>query len=270
MNLDWEKYESLTKYIYETLGKESGVIIEGHGKNCKVTGKSGVKHQIDVLTKHSDGVHEYRTAVECKYWQEKINKDIVMKVSEIIDDAGINKGVIVSKNGFTPDGISYAKFRNIGLIELREMEEKDWEGRPRIKDIKTWVERPEILNIVIDNDDQEKRANEHVQIDKMIVQDGQGIKRPFSHYIELFQNELKKQKVWTGLMKGYEVKEGKIINEQSATSVPIKGIIFKGIKVKLDIGLRFYPVDQIWLIMKSIFEERTFTISRNGVVKEDK
>ena len=35
--------------IYETLGKESGVKIEGYGNNCKVKGKSGVNHQIDVL-----------------------------------------------------------------------------------------------------------------------------------------------------------------------------------------------------------------------------
>ena len=28
-----------------------------------------------------------------------------MKVSEIIEDAKINKGVIVSKNGFTQDGL---------------------------------------------------------------------------------------------------------------------------------------------------------------------
>ena len=69
-----------------------------------------------------------KTAIECKYWKEKVNKDIVMKVSEIIADANINKGVIVSKNGFTQDGIDYAKYRNIGLIELREIETEDLNG----------------------------------------------------------------------------------------------------------------------------------------------
>ncbi len=71
VNLDWKKYESITKYIYETLGNESGVAIEGYGNNCKVEGKSGDNHQIDVLTKHSDGIHNYRTAIECKYWKKK-------------------------------------------------------------------------------------------------------------------------------------------------------------------------------------------------------
>jgi hypothetical protein len=60
-NLDWKTYESITKYIYETLGREFGVKIEGHGSKCKVHGKSGDEHQIDVLTSHSDGIHIYLT-----------------------------------------------------------------------------------------------------------------------------------------------------------------------------------------------------------------
>ena len=48
-NLDWKTYESITKYIYETLGEKSGVKIKGYGNRCKVPGKSGVIHQIDVL-----------------------------------------------------------------------------------------------------------------------------------------------------------------------------------------------------------------------------
>ena len=90
-NLDWKTYEFITKYIYETLGKEAGVKVEGYGNTCKVLGKSGVKHQIDVLTSHSDGIHTYKTAIECKYWNEKISKETVMKLSDIIDDTGIQK-----------------------------------------------------------------------------------------------------------------------------------------------------------------------------------
>jgi len=127
-NLNWKTYESITKYIYGTLGKQSGVTIKGYGSNCKIKGKSGVSHQIDVLTVHSDGIHAYETAIECKYWKDKVNKDIVMKVSSIIEDAGISKGVIVTKSGFTKDGLEYAKFKNIGLVELRESTNKDNES----------------------------------------------------------------------------------------------------------------------------------------------
>src|ERR1700741_4596933 len=94
-NLDWKTYESITKYIYESLGSKAGVKVLGHGSNCKVLGKSGVDHQIDILTSHSDGIHSYRTAIECKYWKEKISKETEMKLSNFIEDTGIEKGVIV-------------------------------------------------------------------------------------------------------------------------------------------------------------------------------
>lgn len=266
-NLDWKKYESIVKYIYETLGKESGVNIEGYGNDCKVKGKSGIKHQIDVLTKHSDGIHNYRTAIECKYWKEKINKDIVMKVSEIIEDAGINKGVIVSKNGFTPDGISYAKYKNIGLVELREIEKKEKKG---IFDIKSWILRPEILRIMIDLVDKKEKEEERIEADKMFIKLFNGNEVPFSDFITIFKKELQKEKAFQITTKGYQLNGANLINKQTNSTTKIKGIVFTGVLTKLDANLKFHIVDQIWLIMKSIFEERTFTISEKGIIKEDK
>lgn len=100
--MEWQDYEEITKHIYATLGEAHGVKIEGHGKDCKVIGKSGVEHQIDVLTSHSDGIHSYRTMIECKYWDQNVNKDVIMKVAEIVEDAGLNKGIIVSKMVLRP------------------------------------------------------------------------------------------------------------------------------------------------------------------------
>ena len=82
--LDWKSYEELVKDIYEQLGSATGVKILGYGNGCKCTGKSGVEHQIDVLTSHSDGIHEYQTDIECKFWDQHINKDIVMKVEAVV------------------------------------------------------------------------------------------------------------------------------------------------------------------------------------------
>ena len=118
-NLDWKEYEAITKYIYETLGKEFGVTIVGYSNDCKVQGKSGNFHQIDVLTMQSNGVHQVRTAIECKYLKKKITKDTVAKVLGIINDARIEKGIIVSKSGFAKDAYDFAHEYNIGLVELR-------------------------------------------------------------------------------------------------------------------------------------------------------
>ena len=74
--MNWKEYENLTRWIYETIGQAHGVVIEGHGKDCKVVGKSGDKHQIDVLASHSDGFHKYLTDIECKYWNDNVDKDV--------------------------------------------------------------------------------------------------------------------------------------------------------------------------------------------------
>lgn len=63
-------------------------------------GRSGGKHEIDVLAQRNDGVTSYRVAVECKAWQAPINKDVVAKAAYVCVDLGINKVIIVSLHGW--------------------------------------------------------------------------------------------------------------------------------------------------------------------------
>ncbi len=275
--MDWQQYEAVTKYIYETLGQQGGVKIEGHGKDCKVLGKSGVEHQIDVLASHSDGIHTYKTAIECKYWKENVNKDIVMKVSEVIKDANINKGVIVSKTGFTPDAITYAQHTNIGLVELREMEEKDLEGKPGKIDlgsleirISSSILRPEILSTIIDYAEKNLERREEINIYATVISLSNGNLVPFTNYTKMFQNDLHHQnKLFQPTTRRYEI-SGSLINQRTNTSAQIKGVVFTGVLKKIDSNsdLKFSLVDQVWLIMKSTFEERTFQMSKNGLIVE--
>lgn len=123
--MNWKSFEEVVKYIYENIGLKSGLTIEGYGSKCIVKGKSGVSHQIDVLFSHYDGVHKYLTAIECKYWNSKVNKDIIMKMQSTVEDCNFDKGIIVSRYGFTASTIQYAKHYNIGLVELREPNELD-------------------------------------------------------------------------------------------------------------------------------------------------
>jgi hypothetical protein len=91
--MDWKDYEQVTRNIYETLGAKAGVKVVGHGNSFKVKGDSGVEHQIDVLTAHFDGIHQYLTDIECKYWDKAVNKDVLMKVKAIVEDCHFSKGV---------------------------------------------------------------------------------------------------------------------------------------------------------------------------------
>lgn len=276
--LDWKQYEAIAKYIYETLGRQSGVKIKGYGSNCRVIGKSGVAHQIDILTTHCDGIHDYQTAIECKYWKKKINKDVVMKLSQIIEDASINKGVIVTKSGFTKDGIEYAKHKNIGLVELREIEEKDLQGKSNKFDFgvlevytKCIIHRPEILHIEIDSVEKIKMEKDSWR-NKVIIGLSNGSRVPFARYIKEFQDELHLQGKRSHIItKRYETPGGRLINAQENCSANVNAITFTGILKKIDKSSNssFTLVDQVWLIMKSLFEKSEFILSENGIIKEE-
>lgn len=277
--LDWKTYESITKYIYENLGRQAGVKIKGHGQNCKITGKSGVSHQIDVLTSHSDGIHSYDTAIECKYWKTKVSKDVVMKVSAIIEDAGISKGVIVTKFGFTRDGLEYAKFKNISLVELREITDKDHESTPHEiefgvlnirMDIK--VTGPKLLQIDLGNNqfldvqDEFDLFNYYVELkDKKRV--------PFYDYVTNFRLDIADQnKMEVEITKNYNLPGSRLFRRGINESIEFDEINIIGKLTKRDQSrnLEFRLVDKVWLIMKSIFDNRRFSFSENGIILEHK
>lgn len=278
-NLDWKIYESITKYIYETLGHQSGITIKGHGQNCKVVGKSGVNHQIDVLTTHSDGIHSYDTAIECKYWKQKVNKDVVMKLSAIMEDAGISKGIIVTRSGFTKDGQEYAKFKNIGLVTLREWTESDQYSTP--KEIELGIlqinlnitaTRPKLLQIdlgknrFLDVQDEFDLFNYYIDL-----KDGKRI--PFYNYVTDFRLGIANQKKMDiEITKRYELPESRLYRRGIHESIEIDDVIITGKLTQNDESknLEFRLVDKVWLIMKSIFEEKTFSFSESGLIIEHK
>lgn len=278
-NIDWKTYESITKYIYETLGKEFGVKIEGHGNTCKQKGKSGVNHQIDVLTSHSDGINLFLTAIECKYCKEKVNKEIVMKLAGIIDDCGIHKGVIVSKNGFTKDGVKFAKHKNIELVELREFSEKDNKEIPKISHladvelhVNTSLSRTEILHCDI-GDNRNIEVNNEFEFFNFIVVLENANQIPLYNYITKFRKEENPQNEKTEkLTKHYHVPNGVICNTLTKETFKINGITLTGQLrvIKNNKNFIFNIVDQVWLIMKSIFDERTFTFNESGLIQEHK
>jgi len=278
-NLDWKTYESITKYIYETLGHQSGVTIKGYGSTCKVIGKSGLSHQIDVITSHTYGLHTYETAIECKYRKEKVNKDVVMKLVQILEDTGINKGIIVSKSGFTRDGIEFAKYKDIGLVQLREYGEKDMEDSSGKIDIGTIAlninihrTRPEITSIDIGNNRKIEIKHEFDYFDFIVFLEN-GNQVAFYTYVNDFRKEINRiNNKGKALTRKYKIPGSKLFNRQTEEKMNLDEIIFTGQITERDDNrnLQFNIVDKVWLLMKSMFDERTFTFSENGLLIEHK
>jgi hypothetical protein len=74
-----------------------------HGYACRrnavVSGRSGGRHEVDVLAETIDGVTGYRLAVECKAQNRPIEKDVVAKLAFVVSDLGLHKGIVASLAG---------------------------------------------------------------------------------------------------------------------------------------------------------------------------
>ncbi len=271
--LDWKMYEDITKYIYEMLGSKYGIKIVGHGNKFRILGKSGVKHQIDVLTEQVVDDKVYRTAIECKYVTKKVTKEIVMKLRAEMDDADIASGIIVCKSGYTKDTLIYAKHQGIKLVTLKELEE----GGDQTVSLATLefvmnftLTRPTIVSIdfgtfIISDPDEIYRCyiNGYATL---LTPTGSNI--PMKDYIFKFIDVMHEEnQPWkTRILNCGELK-AKLVRAHHEDQ-DINKIIFTGILVKTNNHSRrfFDLVDQVWMIMEEIFEENAYNLTKNGIL----
>jgi hypothetical protein len=91
--------------------------------NVVLTGRSGGRHEIDVLAEKTDALTTYRVAVECKAHQQPIEKDVISKLDYVMRDTGLNKGVVVSLTGCRVGAEQAARALGIdvwGPVELQQ------------------------------------------------------------------------------------------------------------------------------------------------------
>jgi hypothetical protein len=74
------------------------------------------------------------------------------------------------------------------------------------------------------------------------------------------------------ITRHYKISNGVLLNNLTKESLEIHGITFTGQLSKIDTSrnVKFTLIDQVWLIMKSIFDNRTFSFSGNGILKENR
>lgn len=268
--MKWDDYEEITKGIYEALGKHAGVSIVGHGNNFKIKGKSGVEHQIDVLTSHSDGIHQYLTDIECKYWANKVDKDIIMKVKSIVEDCYFSKGIIVSKMGFTDDAITYAASVSIGLVILREPIEEDWKGRIKTIVVNMHMHFPEILRFEqIITKKYEDIEELFIDTEKYYYIMPDGSKKLIREIIDEYQKLLTFDNVDKEIDQEVSFPQGTILyGPEDRKIADINSVKIKGILRRSTHTIEVNGEDRVWLIMKSLFENKQFIISKNGKITE--
>ena len=268
--MDWKEYEALTASIYETLGRASGVRVLCFGRECQVTGQSGARHQIDVLTSHSDGVHKYRTAIECKYWNKKVDKAAIANHILKIRDTGIEKGVVVSKLGFTRDAQQIAKQNNIGLVELRQPLDSDWDGYIRSIHVKLHFCYPETYDYRFtlprsyESTESIPPVRGVLNIDvKFVYPDGSS-----ESLLDLTNRKTLTEQHWDrDEEKGFVVAfdEGtSFYTKAGGAKAEIREIRFKARMHNISEEINVNAEDHVALLMKSIFEKESYTISHDG------
>jgi hypothetical protein len=269
--LDWKQYEFITKYIYETLGS-CNTTIEGWGNDCKVRGESGVTHQIDVLTSETDDMGTYRTAIECKYLNTKVTKDTVMKLSETINDAGIQRGIIVSKSGFTPDAQQFAKHRNILIVQLKEAGKQYSENQKPLHlfdlgiNIGITRRRPVVTNIIATDTDGNQITLDEKDQYYIFVKHASGKITNLFDEIMVFKNYLNEQDPTITVSKEYSHQHALLYFPTNVHK--LKSITYTGSLTVKDTTEKkvFSIVDRVWLLMEKIFEQQTFVVSEGGII----
>lgn len=267
--MNWQSYEDLVRYVYEQLGKLSSIEIVCHGHACRVTGKSGVDHQIDVLTRHSDGIHSYRTAIECKYWKEKVSKDAVTKLAEILEDSKIEKGVIVSSAGFTSDAVSFASYKNISLVQLCKPDTDFWQDRIKNIVVTIHTEIPSITSFqIIQPADHVGKPDNFSVPSTDIIFCSDGREQSAAELIEAElrrrdRKELDPQKFEITFAPGSEIR---IAGEDFRS--PVEAVHFSVKYSTYETKAEIKGEEYISMIMRCIFEDKEFIVYKNGQVLE--
>ncbi len=109
--------EQLVTEIQKYLGNNSDV-----KSNAPLADVCGIKREIDVLVRISNGEKKQVIAFECKDYKRKVDiKEVEAFICKCHDLPEINKGIIVSSHGFTIGAQRKAQYHGIELHPLNDV-----------------------------------------------------------------------------------------------------------------------------------------------------
>ena len=90
--------------------------------NAKLLDHAGIKREIDVYVQATVQAGKIGIAIECKEYNDKVDvKEIDAFYGKINDIPQVNKGIVVSTNGFTSGAQKKAQFYGIDLYEIEDV-----------------------------------------------------------------------------------------------------------------------------------------------------
>ncbi|MEO0898542.1 MAG: hypothetical protein AAFY71_19165 [Bacteroidota bacterium] len=171
----------------------------------------------------------------------------------------------------------FAEYKCIGVVILSEIGEKD--QKEQVKNstfevgtllVSTAFERrrPKILSIEFEVDNRTLKAKKP---DLLVIRFKDGKVVPLQHYITSFWNTLHQGESGQLVEEYNPCPNAHVFNRASKEETPIKGInlIGKLIVVNENEERHINIVDQVWMHMKALLEDHSYTKSRTGMVKKD-
>lgn len=90
--------------------------------NALLTDKTaGNPREHDILLNYDDGHHQFKISIECKDWKKPVDQPVIEAFQTKLRNTGIQKGIIVSSNGFTKNAILTAKNADIECWSLKKL-----------------------------------------------------------------------------------------------------------------------------------------------------
>ena len=92
--------------------------------NTIVIGRSGARHEVDVLATAADELLERRVGVECKNWAQPVDTAVVARARLVRDDLGLGQMVVACPAGATPAARTTAAESGIAIWDRAELERR--------------------------------------------------------------------------------------------------------------------------------------------------
>jgi len=117
-------FEKLTESLFDKLKILGDSYTIKH--NVYLDGPDG-KRQFDVILKHTVAGFDFTTAIECKDFKSKVSIKEIDNFESKLKDVNVQKGILVSRKGFSSKAISKAKSTNISLCTVHQSKSEKWE-----------------------------------------------------------------------------------------------------------------------------------------------
>lgn len=140
-------YETFVQSLYRTLHDSEGFEGVEVQHNVHMKGSSGCEHQIDVYWEFKIAGHVYRTAIECKAFNERVPIGKIRDFYGVLSDIPGLQGIFVTLFGFQSGARRFARHYGINLKEAREPSSQDMAGRISAVLLRCIIVVPEITAI---------------------------------------------------------------------------------------------------------------------------